>query len=501
MNSEKTLMKYGFVSILLIASFLMAVPANQYQKVLAQSEGESSEDNQGNTTQVQENVTDAEIPSFENQNATFVPPPEGDREAPPIPADAIKGADLPKETPPKDSDSQPLSVSNRTELLEVLPANSTKIIEHVDQDLKNSTGEGLLPPAILDKIISGEGQNNDTILDISTPQELDEIKNFSDSTTNQTTEEAIDEGEPIANITNATGLGGLPEAGNMNATNATQGETQGNEEQAQTGEAVNMINATSGAEEDKKSSDNQEQQTGAGEAVNMTNATSGAEEDKKSNDNQDQQTGDEEDKKSSDNQEQQTGAGEEQTNITNATSAMEPNMTSAITGEGQQSQDQQQTGDEEDKKSNDNHDQQTGDEEDKKSSDNQDQQTGAGEEQTNITNATSAMEPNMTSAITGEGQQSQDQQQTGDEEDKKSNDNQDQQTGDEEDKKSSDNQDQQQTGDEGDKQSETREAPPLPSTLNATNATAMLNSTNITGMPGADSEDDEPSGNDNSEDE
>ncbi len=433
MNSEKTLMKYGFVSILLIASFLMAVPANQYQKVLAQSEGESSEDNQGNTTQVQENVTDAEIPSFENQNATFVPPPEGDREAPPIPADAIKGADLPKETPPKDSDSQPLSVSNRTELLEVLPANSTKIIEHVDQDLKNSTGEGLLPPAILDKIISGEGQNNDTILDISTPQELDEIKNFSDSTTNQTTEEAIDEGEPIANITNATGLGGLPEAGNMNATNATQEETQGNEEQAQTGEAVNMTNATSGAEEDKKSSDNQEQQTGAGEAVNMTNATSGAEEDKKSNDNQDQQTGDEEDKKSSDNQEQQTGAGEEQTNITNATSAMEPNMTSAITGEGQQSQDQQQTGDEEDKKS----------------SDNQDQQ----------------------------------------------------QTGDEEDKKSSDNQDQQQTGDEGDKQSETREAPPLPSTLNATNATAMLNSTNITGMPGADSEDDEPSGNDDSEDE
>ena len=432
MNSEKTLMKYGFVSILLIASFLMAVPANQYQKVLAQSEGESSEDNQGNTTQVQENVTDAEIPSFENQNATFVPPPEGDREAPPIPADAIKGADLPKETPPKDSDSQPLSVSNRTELLEVLPANSTKIIEHVDQDLKNSTGEGLLPPAILDKIISGEGQNNDTILDISTPQELDEIKNFSDSTTNQTTEEAIDEGEPIANITNATGLGGLPEAGNMNATNATQEETQGNEEQAQTGEAVNMTNATSGAEEDKKSSDNQEQQTGAGEAVNMTNATSGAEEDKKSNDNQDQQTGDEEDKKSSDNQEQQTGAGEEQTNITNATSAMEPNMTSAITGEGQQSQDQQQTGDEGDKKS----------------SDNQDQQ----------------------------------------------------QTGDEGDKKSSDNQEQQ-TGDEGDKQSETREAPPLPSTLNATNATAMLNSTNITGMPGADSEDDEPSGNDDSEDE
>jgi hypothetical protein len=395
MNSEKTLMKYGFVSILLIASFLMAVPANQYQKVLAQTEGESSEDNQGSTAQVQENVTDAEIPSFENQNATFVPPPEGDREAPPIPADAVKGADLPKETPPKDSDSQPLSVSNRTELLEVLPANSTKIIEHVDQDLKNSTGEGLLPPAILDKIISGEGQNNDTILDISTPQELDEIKNFSDSTTNQTTEEAIDEGEPIANNTNATGIGGLTEAGNMNATNATQEETQGNED-GQTGQTINMTNATTGVEEDKKSSDNQEQQTG--EAVNVTNATTGDEEDKKSSDNQDQQ---------------QIG---EQANITNATSAIEPNMTSAITGEEQQTQDQQQTGDEEDKKS-------------------------------------------------------------------------------------SDNQDQQQTGDK-DKQSETPESPQLPSTLNATNATAMLNPANITGIPdGSDSEDNEPSGNDQSGDE
>src|SRR4029078_3930081 len=120
------------------------------------------------------------------------------------------------------------------------------------------------------------------------------------------------------------------------------------------------------------------------------------------------------------------------------TSAIEPNMTSAVTGEEQQSQDQQ-----------------TGDGQDKKSSDNQDQQTGDGQEQTNITNATSAIEPNMTSAVTGEEQQSQDQQ-----------------TGDGQDKKSSDNQDQQ-TGDGQDKKSETREAPPLPSTLNATNATAM----------------------------
>src|ERR671913_316634 len=155
MNRVKNLMKYGFASILLLASFLMTVPANQYQSIFAQTEGEESGNDQQNVTDVEaeENATDVEVPEFENQTAAFVPPPEGDREAPPIPSDAIKGADLPDEVPPTDSDSQPLSVSNRTELLEVLPANSTKIIEHVDQDLKNSTGEGLLPPAILDKII------------------------------------------------------------------------------------------------------------------------------------------------------------------------------------------------------------------------------------------------------------------------------------------------------------------------------------------------------------
>src|SRR4249919_3411619 len=198
MNREKDLMMYGIVGVLLLASFLMSAPANQYQKIFAQKE----------------NATDAEIPKFENGTATFVPPPESDREAPPVPSNAIKGADLPKETPPKDPDSEPLSVTNRTELLEVLPANSTKIIEHVNDDLKNSTGEGLLPPAIMDKIKSGEGQGqgNKTILDISSPKELDEIKNFSDSTTN-VTKQAAEEGEPISisNATNATAAAGAPE--------------------------------------------------------------------------------------------------------------------------------------------------------------------------------------------------------------------------------------------------------------------------------------------------
>jgi len=291
MNREKNLMKYGFASILLLASFLMTVPANQYQSIFAQTGEEGSEDNQQNVTETEaeENATDAEIPEFENQTAAFTPPPEGDREAPPIPADAIKGADIPKEQPPKDTDSQPLSVSNRTELLEVLPANSTKIIEHVDEDLKNSTGEGLLPPAILDKIISGEDQgNNKTILDISTPEELDEIKNFSDATINQTSEEAVEEGEVVSNITNATGLGESLDESVSNATNATSEETpsEDQQEQGEAGQAVNMTNATgAGAtgseddeqqqEQDKEDTEDGEQQSQAGQAVNMTNATSG----------------------------------------------------------------------------------------------------------------------------------------------------------------------------------------------------------------------------------
>ena len=259
MNREKNLMMHGFVSVLLLASFLMTVPANQYQKIFAQTEGEAPDVNV--TEDIQENATDTEIPPFENQNATFVPPPEGEREAPPVPANAIKGEDLPIETLTKDPDSEPLSVTNRTELLEVLPSNSTKIIEHVNEDLKNSTGEGLLPPAILDKIISGEGQGNDTILDISTPEELDEIKNFSEVTTNQTTEEALEEGEPISNATNATDTETLSE------------EQDGEEEQAQAGAETNMTNATGGGEqqqeqdgEDTDEGEEQEQaQAGAGQ--------------------------------------------------------------------------------------------------------------------------------------------------------------------------------------------------------------------------------------------
>jgi len=341
MNREKNLMKYGFASILLLASFLMTVPANQYQSIFAQTEGEESDNNQQNVTdvEVEENATDAEVPEFENQTAAFVPPPEGDREAPPVPANAIKGADLPDEMPPTDSDSQPLSVSNRTELLEVLPANSTKIIEHVDQDLKNSTGEGLLPPAILDKIISGEGQaNNDTILDISTAEELDEIKNFSDATTNQTSEEAVEEGESLSNITNATGLGDLFDESVNNATNATstetpsedQQESEDQEDQGQAGEAVNMTNATgagaTGGEDDEQQQDQDEEDT-EDEEQDQGQAGVGP-------------TGGEDDEQQQDQDEDTEDEGEQQeeadTTVTNATTGMlnTTNATSMLNATG-----------------------------------------------------------------------------------------------------------------------------------------------------------------------
>ncbi|HEX5921178.1 MAG TPA: hypothetical protein VFY55_05310 [Nitrososphaeraceae archaeon] len=357
MNREKNLMMYGFVSVLLLASFLMTVPANQYQKIFAQTEGEAPDVNV--TEDIQENATDTETPPFENQNATFTPPPEGEREAPPVPANAIKGDDLPKETITKDPDSEPLSVTNRTELLEVLPSNSTKIIEHVNEDLKNSTGEGLLPPAILDKIISGEGQGNDTILDISTPEELDEIKNFSEVATNQTTEEALEEGEPISNATNATDTETLSEE--------QDGEEQ---EQAQAGAETNMTNATGGGEEQQQEQDEEDTEDGeeqeqaqAGEAVNLTNATSGemtnmtnatgrGEEQQQEQDEEDTEDGEEQEQaqaSAGQQDEEDTEDGEEQeqeqavTNATNATAPQPPagmlnttNVTSMLNATGLQ---------------------------------------------------------------------------------------------------------------------------------------------------------------------
>ena len=65
MNREKNLMMYGFVSVLLLASFLMTVPANQYQKIFAQTEGEAPDVNV--TEDIQENATDTEIPHLKTK--------------------------------------------------------------------------------------------------------------------------------------------------------------------------------------------------------------------------------------------------------------------------------------------------------------------------------------------------------------------------------------------------------------------------------------------------
>ena len=330
MNRDKNLMKYGFVSVILLASFLMTVPANQYQKIFAQTEDKTPTDTKGNVTdENQENATDVEIPTFDGVNATFVPRPEDERVAPPVPADAIKGAELPHETPPKDPDSVPLSITNRTEILDVLPANSTKIIEHVNDDLKNSTGEGLLPPAILDKIISGKGQGNGTILDMASPEELKEIKNFSESTTNQTAEQALDEGEPIS-ISNVT-----------NATSGEQAKT--GEEQAQTGgEATNATNATSGespsqSREQAKQTEGEKEQAKTGaeeqalagtpEVTNMTNATNATSGESPSQSREKaKQTEDEKEQAKTGAEEQALAGTPEVTNMTNATSGDQPSQ-------------------------------------------------------------------------------------------------------------------------------------------------------------------------------
>src|SRR5687768_18050371 len=96
MNREKNLMKYGFASILLLASFLMTVPANQYQSIFAQTEGEESGNDQQNVTEVEteENATDVEVPEFENQTATFVQRQKVIKKQQPAQPVQIKAADF-----------------------------------------------------------------------------------------------------------------------------------------------------------------------------------------------------------------------------------------------------------------------------------------------------------------------------------------------------------------------------------------------------------------------
>ena len=345
---EMKLLKYGFVGLLLLASVLFIVVPTQTQVIFGQG---------ANTT----NTTDSETPAFDGQTPSFTPKSEDGAAPPPPPADATTVADLPKETLVKDPDSDALSIGNRTEILEVLPANSTKIIKFVDDDLKNSTGVGLAPTDVLQKLTSNANDNK-SILSLATPEEVKEIESVVVNTTSAPSEE--DDEVPVANATSEEGDQAAAEEENANATSTNATDVTGGE-QKQTGE----------------------------EETNMTNATSGE---------QPAQT--REEQKQAEGEEEQAMTGEEQTNITNATTATEPNVTSAVTGDEQES-----TGDQEEQKS------QSGDEQES-TGDQEEQQADTGEEKqgqtgevpplppiTNATNATATQALGMLNAsnITG----------------------------------------------------------------------------------------------------
>ena len=360
---EMKLLKYGFVGLLLLASVLFIVVPTQTQVIFGQG---------ANTT----NTTDSETPAFDGQTPGFTPKSEDGAAPPPPPADATTVADLPKETLVKDPDSDALSIGNRTEILEVLPANSTKIIKFVDDDLKNSTGVGLAPTDVLEKLTSNANDNK-SILSLATPEEVKEIESVVVNTTSAPSEE--DDEVPVANATSeeedqATAGEENANATSTNATDVTGGETGNEEDQT-----------TAGEEND-----------------NATNATD-------NNGDEQGSTGD---------KEEQADTGEEQTNITNATSATEPNVTSAVTGDEQGStgdkEEQSQSGDEQGSTGDKEEQSQSGDEQgstgdkEEQADTGEEQQTQTGEEPplppiTNATNATAAQALGMLNAsnITG----------------------------------------------------------------------------------------------------
>ncbi len=153
-------LKYSFVSLLLLASVLFIIHPTQSQ-VFGQG---------ANTT----NATETERPTADGLKPGFVPDSEDGAAPPPPPANAITVDKLPKENPVKDPDSDSLSITNRTEILQILPANSSKIIKHVDEDLKNTTGVGLAPRVVLDKLTS-ESNDNKSILQLASPEDIKKI--------------------------------------------------------------------------------------------------------------------------------------------------------------------------------------------------------------------------------------------------------------------------------------------------------------------------------------
>ena len=316
---EMKLLKYGFVSLLLLASALFIVVPTQSQVIFGQG---------ANTT----NTTDSETPAFDGQTPGFTPKSEDGAAPPPPPADATTVADLPKETLVRDPDSDALSIGNRTEILEVLPANSTKIIKFVDDDLKNSTGVGLAPTDVLEKLTSNANDNK-SILSLATPEQVKEIESVVVNTTSAPSEE--DDEVPVSNATSEEEDQAAAEEENANATSTNATDVTGAEQKLTGEEEINMTNATSGEQpaqtrEEQKQAEGEEEQAMTGEEqkqtgeeeTNMTNATSG-EQPAQTREEQKQAEGEEEQAMTGE-ELKQTGEEETNTSPANATAAETP---------------------------------------------------------------------------------------------------------------------------------------------------------------------------------
>ena len=256
---EMKLLKNGFVGLLLLASVLFIVVPTQTQVIFGQG---------ANTT----NTTDSETPAFDGQTPGFTPKSEDGAAPPPPPADATTVADLPKETLVKDPDSDALSIGNRTEILEVLPANSTKIIKFVDDDLKNSTGVGLAPTDVLEKLTSNANDNK-SILSLATPEQVKEIESVVVNTTSAPSEE--DDEVPVSNATSEEEDQAAAEEENANATSTNATDVTGAEQKLTGEEEINMTNATSGEQpaqtrEEQKQAEGEEEQAMTGEEQKQT---------------------------------------------------------------------------------------------------------------------------------------------------------------------------------------------------------------------------------------
>ena len=187
---------------------------------------------------------DGETPDFGGTKAPFTPLPEDDRSSPPPPSNATKVNELPKSlfVEENDTDSEPLVIANKTELLEVLPANATNAIEFIDSSLKNSTGQGLLPSGVLNNVTgagnlnmssgpTGEKRNITTILDFLNKENLTKeilplISPTNKSVTSEDLEE-MDEPQPSNVTENATTSEEQP-----TSENATTSEEQPGKDEA-----------------------------------------------------------------------------------------------------------------------------------------------------------------------------------------------------------------------------------------------------------------------------